>query len=161
MRKKKILSMLMVTIMIFLVVGCGSKKSNQSDSTDNAEATKTPLPTNVAVETGTGREIPADVIPEDTVTLTVYDQLANYSGEQIGWFAQVMLEKFNVKLNIIPESEGTFETRMESGNLGDIVIWGESMDQYLQAVDKGMLFDWEEEDILNRYGAYMVQNWRQ
>ncbi len=48
----------------------------------------------------------SDIIPEETVTLDVYDQLANYSGEQIGWFAQVMLEKFNVTLNIIPESDG-------------------------------------------------------
>lgn len=44
----------------------------------------------------------ADIIPEETVTLDVFDQLANYSGEQIGWFGQIMLDKFNVKLNIIP-----------------------------------------------------------
>ena len=47
------------------------------------------------------KAIPEDVIPDETVTLNVFDQLANYSGEQIGWFGQVMLEKFNVKLNII------------------------------------------------------------
>ena len=70
------------------------------------------------------KAIPEDVIPDETVTLNVFDQLANYSGEQIGWFGQVMLEKFNVKLNIIPDSDGTYETRMESGDLGDLVIWG-------------------------------------
>ena len=59
-------------------------------------------------------------IPEETVTLDVYDQLANYSGEQTGWFGQLMLERFNVKLNIIPESDGTYDTRMESGYLGDL-----------------------------------------
>ena len=53
------------------------------------------------------KAIPEDVIPDETVTLNVFDQLANYSGEQIGWFGQVMLEKFNVKLNIIPDSDGT------------------------------------------------------
>lgn len=94
-------------------------------------------------------------IPEETVTLDVYDQLANYSGEQTGWFGQLMLERFNVKLNIIPESDGTYDTRMESGNLGDLVIWGNDSDQYLQAVDKGMLFDWEEDDILADYGPYI------
>ena len=70
-------------------------------------------------------------IPEETVTLDVYDQLANYSGEQTGWFGQLMLERFNVKLNIIPESDGTYDNRMESGNLGDLVIWGNDSVQYL------------------------------
>ncbi|MFR8428182.1 MAG: hypothetical protein ACLVCH_12070 [Roseburia inulinivorans] len=68
--------------------------------------------------------ISEDIIPDETVTLDVFDQLANYSGEQIGWFGQIMLDKFNVKLNIIPDSDGVYETRMESGNLGDLVIWG-------------------------------------
>jgi len=98
----------------------------------------------------------SDIIPEETVTLDVYDQLANYSGEQIGWFAQVLLEKFNVKINIIPDADGVYDTRMEQGDLGDIVIWGNDGDDYLQAVDKGMLFDWEEDDVLADYGPYIA-----
>ena len=97
----------------------------------------------------------ASIIPQKTVTLQVYDQLANYSGEQIGWFGQIMLDKFNVKLNIIPESGNTYTTRMENGNLGDIVIWGADSDDYLNAVDKGMLYDWEEDDLLSNYGPYI------
>ncbi len=100
----------------------------------------------------------SDIIPEETVTLDVYDQLANYSGEQTGWFGQIMLEKFNVKLNIIPENDGVYDTRMESGNLGDLVIWGNDGDQYQQAVDKGMLFDWEEDDLITDYGPYIKSN---
>ncbi len=100
----------------------------------------------------------SSIIPEKTVTLQVYDQLANYSGEQLGWFGQVMLEKFNVKLNIIPESGNTYTTRMESGNLGDIVIWGNDSDDYLGAAEGGMLFDWEEEDLLSNYGSYIKKN---
>ncbi len=100
----------------------------------------------------------SDIIPEETVTLDVYDQLANYSGEQTGWFGQIMLEKFNVKLNIIPENDGVYDTRMESGNLGDLVIWGNDGDDYQQAVDKGMLFDWEEDDLLTDYGPYIEAN---
>ena len=99
-----------------------------------------------------------DIIPEETVTLDVYDQLANYSGEQTGWFGKIMLDKFNVKLNIIPENDGVYDTRMESGNLGDLVIWGNDGDQYQQAVDKGMLFDWEEDDLLSDYGPYIKDN---
>lgn len=97
----------------------------------------------------------------ETVTLQVYDQLANYSGEQIGWFGKIMEDKFNVKLNIIPESGNTYTTRMESGNLGDIVIWGADGDDYLDAVDGGYLLDWEEDDLLSEHGAYIKDHMHQ
>ena len=100
----------------------------------------------------------ASIIPEKTVTLQVYDQLANYSGEQLGWFGQIMLDKFNVKLNLIPESGNTYTTRMESGNLGDIVIWGNDSDDYVNAVKAGMLYDWEEDNLLSEYGSYINDN---
>lgn len=98
-------------------------------------------------------EAAESVIPEETVTLQVFDQLANYSGEQTGWFAKVMLDKFNVKLNIISATGGTLQTRMESGNLGDLVIWGNDSEDYLNAIDKGMLLDWEADGLLDEYGA--------
>ncbi len=95
------------------------------------------------------------IIPKETVTLQVFDQLANYSGLQTGWFGDVMLEKFNVKLNIIPDPDGVYETRMASGNLGDLVIWGNDQDEYANAWKAGMLFDWEDEDLLDNYGKYV------
>ena len=64
----------------------------------------------------------SSIKPKETITLDVYSQLANYSGLQTGWFADLMLEKFNVKLNIIPETGGAYQTRMESGNLGDFFL---------------------------------------
>ena len=33
---------------------------------------------------------------EKTVTLTIYSQLANFSGEQMGWSAKILKDKFNV-----------------------------------------------------------------
>ena len=47
---------------------------------------------------------------------------------------------------------------MESGDLGDLVIWGNDGDEYLQAVNKGMLFDWNEDDILSEYGPYIEEH---
>ena len=49
------------------------------------------------------------VIPEETVTLQVFSQLANYSGLQAGWFADVLLEKLMLSSTLsvsrqIPES---------------------------------------------------------
>jgi putative aldouronate transport system substrate-binding protein len=103
------------------------------------------------------KDIPASVIPKETVTLQVFDQLANYSGLQAGWFADVMLKKFNVKLNIIsqPQGSGVLQTRMESGNLGDLVVWGNDQEDYVNAYKAGMLFDWNEEKLLDAYGPYI------
>lgn len=92
------------------------------------------------------------------IKLTVYSQLANYSGIQTGWSAKILKDKFNVELNIIPESDGVFETRMESGDLGDIVIWGDDTDHYHQAIDAGLLYDWNEDDLLADYGPYIKEN---
>ena len=36
----------------------------------------------------------------ETITLEVYSQLANYSGLQTGWIADILKDKFNVKLKI-------------------------------------------------------------
>src|SRR5690554_4119205 len=94
---------------------------------------------------------------EAPVTLTVYSQLANYSGEMTGWFAQELLERFNVKVVIVPDADGVYETRMESGNLGDIVLWGTDGDKYLNAVEAGLLFDWEEDDLLAEHGPYIEE----
>ena len=77
------------------------------------------------------------------ITINVYSQLANYSGIQGHWSADLLLDMFNVRINIIPDSDGTYATRMESKNLGDIVVWGADGDQYQEAVRQGLLLDWE------------------
>lgn len=96
--------------------------------------------------------------PKAPVTLDVYSQLANYSGIQEGWFADIMLKKFNVKLNIIPETGGAYQTRMESGNLGDIVVWGNDGEQYINAVKAGLLYDWNQDKLVTNYGPYIAAN---
>lgn len=142
MKAKKVTALLMAAIMTLSLAACGNSSKTASepvaDSTVQANAEtdgETAGGDTQAGEEGDSYdELLEEIIPEETVTLDVFDQLANYSGEQIGWFGQVMLEKFNVKLNIIPDPDGVYETRMESGNLGDIVIWGNDSDEYQQAV---------------------------
>jgi len=174
MKAKKIVALCMAAAMTLSLAACGStptdggaeSSDNQSDpvsqesseqSAPAEQSSEESAPAEQDGEAGSDVDL-SDIIPTETVTLDVYDQLANYSGEQIGWFGQIMLEKFNVKLNIIPESEGTFQTRMESGNLGDLVIWGNDSDQYLQAIEKGMLYDWNEDDLLDEYGPYIKEH---
>ncbi len=159
MKAKKIVALLLAVAMTASLVACGSTPSQTPDSTTTDVADEDDADDAEEVEdTEEAEDLLADIIPTETVTLDVFDQLANYSGEQIGWFGQIMLEKFNVKLNIIPDPDGVYETRMESGNLGDIVIWGADTDEYLQAIEKGMLYDWNEDDLLSEYGPYIKEN---
>ncbi len=92
------------------------------------------------------------------ITLTVFSQVANYNGKQVGWFADVMLERFNVILNIIPDKEGTYQTRFASESFGDIVVFGSSGNEYINAAKAGLLLDWEKDDLLNNYGPYIKEN---
>ncbi len=94
----------------------------------------------------------------EPVTLTVFSQLANYSGELKGWFAEILKDKYNVVLNIVPDTEGVYDTRMQEGDLGDIVVWGSDGDKYQKAASTGMLYDWEKGDLLTTYGPYIKEN---
>ncbi len=171
--KKKVVAILLSAAMAVSLAACGSTNTAQSassgeDSTELSGDSTELSGDSTAEATGSGAESASsggyeaedlkDIIPDETVTLDVYDQLANYSGEQIGWFAKVLKDKFNVKINIIPETSGTYDTRMESGSLGDIVIWGNDTDQYQQAVQKGMLYDWNEDSLVSDYGPYIAKN---
>ncbi len=86
------------------------------------------------------------------IELTVFSQLANFSGPVQGWGGELLLEKFNVILNIVPDQNGAMSTRLEEGNLGDIVVFGADGADYIQAIDKGLLLDWNEDDLLADYG---------
>ncbi len=158
MKAKKIVALVLSAAMTLSLAACGGTEVSDTPAStvaDNEEETEA----GGATEDADKAEVDlSDIIPEETVTLDVYDQLANYSGEQVGWFAEVMLEKFNVKLNIISDADGVFATRMESGDLGDIVIWGDDSNDYQQAVEQGMLFDWNEDNLLDDYGSYIKEN---
>lgn len=92
------------------------------------------------------------------VTLTVYSQVANSSGLQKGWAGDIIEKEFNVKLNIVPEETGTFQTRMSDKNLGDIIIWGHTDENYEAAIKAGLLYDLEEDDILKDCAPYVWEN---
>lgn len=92
----------------------------------------------------------------DEINLTVYSQTANFSGIMGGWGAEILKEKFNVTFTIIDSPAGTFDTRMESGFLGDIIVFGSDGDEYKDAAEAGMLFDWMEDDLLASYGPHIA-----
>ncbi len=174
MKFKKALSLVLISAMTCSLAACGgsttttSQNNNAADDTAGSDDTTASAENNTTAGADDSTADPApeaggdvkeadlsDIIPNETVTLTVYSQLSNYEGEQIGWFADIMKEKFNVKLNIISNGDGVFDTRMESGDLGDIVIFGADGDEYTRAYENGMLFDWNEDEILSDYGPYI------
>ncbi|WP_310604475.1 hypothetical protein [Anaerosporobacter sp.] len=170
---KKAMSMILSIMLIgsLALTGCGStsnsnkkenntKQASSTDSTNNANAADTSVTDDATTNDAESTEADlSEIIPKETVKLTVFSQTANYSGEQIGWFAQVMKEKFNVVLNIVPDPDGTvYNTCMEVGNLGDIVIWGANDDKYQAAIEKGMLMDWNEDDLLAEYGPFIKEH---
>lgn len=172
MKLKKVVSLVLVSAMACSLAACGSSTTTTTTTTDSSSSSSSDTSSSTSTADTSGGTSSAastedtssgdlkeadltDIIPEDTVTLTVYSQLANYEGEQIGWFADIMLDKFNVKLNIVSNGDGVFDTRMESGNLGDIVLFGSDGEEYTRAYSNGMLLDWNEDDILSDYGPYI------
>jgi putative aldouronate transport system substrate-binding protein len=89
-----------------------------------------------------------DEFPEkwdEQITIDVFDGLANYMGVQQGWFAKIVEDKFNMKLNIIaPNVAGggdtLYNTRVAAGELGDLIIVnkGEQLDELVQG---GLVLD--------------------
>lgn len=64
---------------------------------------------------------------KEPLTVDVFDSLANFQGIQPGWFAKIVQDKFNMKLNIIaPNITGggntMYQTRAAAGDLGDLII---------------------------------------
>lgn len=180
MKLKKILSAVLAVSMMAAVTGCGGSTDttttdqtgdtaqaadNSADDADDSDSdadvseAENDSEAEAAADGEEVRESDEDFAElygtTDPINITIYSQLANYSGELTGWFAELMKQKYNVVMTIIPDSDGTFDTRMESGDLGDIVVFGSTGNQYQRAATSGMLFDWNEDDILSDYGPYV------
>ena len=129
---KKILSVTMIMVLLLSIVGCGKDE----DSTDNGDSQKT--------------EKKADYIPDETVTLKVFSQLCSFEGIQEGWFADVMLEKFNVKLDLICHTE-------ENGLSGDydiIISAASGTDEFKNALTDGEFLNLSKQDMA-KYMPYI------
>src|SRR5690606_23050671 len=79
------------------------------------------------------------------ITIDVFDGLANYMGIQEGWFAKIVKDKFNMKLNIIaPNVAGggdtLYNTRVSAGDLGDLIITDKGQ-KFDELVEGGLLMD--------------------
>lgn len=84
----------------------------------------------------------------ETLTVDVFDSLANAQGIQSGWFAKIIQDKFNMKLNIIaPNIAGggdtMYQTRAAAGELGDLIIC-DAGSNLQDLVTAGLIIDMSE-----------------
>ena len=90
----------------------------------------------------------ASKYPEQ-ITIDVYDQEANFKGIQNGWFGDELLNRFNVKVNIIApnvDSSGSalMDIRAASGSIGDIIICSAENNALEDLVEQGLLLNMED-----------------
>ena len=118
MKKKLGLALAAALAIGSVLAGCGKKESSAVDTKDDGKM----------------------------MTVTVYDDLANYQGTQGGWFGKLVKDKFNMKLNIIaPNVAGggstLFDTRSAAGNLGDLIITGSGSGRAKRLIKSGLIVD--------------------
>ena len=112
MKRRLLAVVLTMALAVASLAGCGGDKTSTSASTGNT-GTETSTSGNSSETSG------------ETITIDVFDAAANYQGMQTGWFQEVVKSRFNIELNILaPQVSGDalYQTRVSSGNLGDIVL---------------------------------------
>ena len=91
----------------------------------------------------------AEEVYREPITLTVFSEVANFAGEQGGWFAQLLKDKFNVTLKFISSNvdSNAFTTGITSGELGDIICLGDMGEHFTTALQADLLMDLSEVDM--------------
>lgn len=93
------------------------------------------------------------------LTITVFDNAANYQGEQTGWYGKLLKDKFNLTLNILaPQVAGDqlYKTRSAAGNLGDLLIIDNS--QLEELIPAGLIMDLTDKVKNTKYLSQYVDN---
>lgn len=143
-KMNKLVSIMLIGVLaISLFTGCrGNSEGDKAADSDKATATKD----NETKSGGKSSTSEAKADYEEFLTVDVFCSQANYQGLQVGWFGQVIKEKFNMELNIIaPNVAGggdtLFQTRSAAGNLGDIVMIGSENGRLEDTVRADLLLD--------------------
>ena len=85
----------------------------------------------------------------EPITLTVFSQVANFAGEQSGWFAKEIKDRFNVTLKFISSNvdPNAFTAGVSAEELGDIICWGDMGEQFNTAIKAELVMDLDEVDM--------------
>lgn len=94
----------------------------------------------------------------EPITLTVFSQVANFAGEQSGWFAKELKDRFNVTLKFISSNvdPNAFTAGISAEELGDIICWGDLGQNFTEALEAELIMNLDEIDMtpytnLNQY----------
>lgn len=94
----------------------------------------------------------------EPITLTVFSEVANFAGEATGWFAKEVKDRFNITLNFVSTNvdPNAYAAAVSSGELGDIVNFGDMGEHFSTALTSDLLLDWSEYDLtaypsMNKY----------
>ncbi|UUZ93534.1 hypothetical protein LJK87_01830 [Paenibacillus sp. P25] len=93
------------------------------------------------------------------LTITVFDNAANYQGEQTGWYGKLLKDKFNLTLNILsPQVAGDqlYKTRSAAGDLGDLLIIDNS--QLEELIPAGLVMDITDKVKNTKYLSKYMDN---
>ena len=92
----------------------------------------------------------------EDIVLTVFAMPSGYIGEQVGWFADVIYEKFHVRLEFINAYDANLMVSMETNTIADIIIFNQTS-YYINAAVSNLLLDWNEMNIYDEYGTYIQE----
>lgn len=162
MRLRRMSLCMLSVILVFVLAACGGG-NNSANKNSNSEK-----PTSEATAAAT-TEPEATTAPDDgaldhtkPLKLTVFSTTANYAGPQIGWFAKIIKDKFNIEMDIVASNLTGGDTKisamMASGDLGDIIIFGDDKNHYPNAIKGKLLLDWTQDGLLDKYGKDIAKD---
>lgn len=158
MRFKKSFLIMMTVVLLVVIAGCGGGNNNAKPAETTNKANNTAQKENDPANTATPDDGAID--HSKPLKLTVFSTTANYAGLQTGWFAKIIKDKFNLEFDIVASNLTGGDTKiaamMASGNLGDIIIFGDDKSHYPNAIKGNLLLDWNQNDLLNKYGKDIV-----
>jgi len=130
-RFKKLMCLALSAVTAVTMLGCGSTAKTTGGTQSG---------TTTASSSEGAKKYPKEL------TIDVFDSQANFQGTQSGWFAKMVKDKFNMKLNIIaPNVAGggdtVFQTRSANGNLGDLIITNLDKSRLKDLVKANLILD--------------------
>ncbi|NLO86180.1 MAG: extracellular solute-binding protein [Clostridiales bacterium] len=85
----------------------------------------------------------------EPIELTVFSELANFAGEQTGWYAKELKDRFNVTLKFVSSNldPNAYAAGVSAGELGDIINLGDMGEHFVESLKAGLLYDLSELDM--------------
>lgn len=146
---------LMLVLALF-ITGCSKKTGDNAKDTKDSTSTQTG---STVKDTSDSKDDTKESSELEHMIIEVYSQAANFQGEQPGWTAKLLKDKFNITLNIIaPQVAGgdIFAARSAAGFLGDLVVLDNADIQ--SCIKSGLIYEITEEmKKMTSYEEYKEQ----